>query len=125
VVVLQSSGDYADTATRLTQAISRRGLTIFARIDHAAGARAAGLDLQPEEVLIFGNPKAGTPLMQVDPRAGYDLPLRMLLWQEGDRVLLGYENPEDLAGRYELARQMPLLEAMKSLLSQLALEAAS
>ena len=120
MVVKESSSTYSETASRLADEISRRGLTLFARIDHAAGARGAGLELAPEEVFLFGSPVAGTPLMQRDPRVGYDLPLRMLLWQEGARVLVGYRDPRGLAGDYEVADQQPTLDRMAGLLDQLA-----
>ena len=122
--VRESSSGYAETVARLVDAIARRGLTLFARIDHAAAARAAGLELAPEEVLIFGSPQAGTPLMQQDPRVGYELPLRMLVWQKGDRALVGYRNPAELGGRYQIADHQAALERMASLLDGLAGEAA-
>lgn len=125
MVVKESSSTYSETASRLADEISRRGLTLFARIDHAAGARGAGLELAPEEVFLFGSPVAGTPLMQRDPRVGYDLPLRMLLWQEGARVLVGYRDPRELAGDYEVADQQPTLDRMAGLLDQLATAAAA
>jgi uncharacterized protein (DUF302 family) len=71
--------DHAETTRRLSEAVERRDLTVFARIDHAAAARDAGLQLADEEVLLFGNPRAGTPLMQSDPEIGIELPLRVLV----------------------------------------------
>ena len=68
---------------RLITAITSRGLTVFARVDHAAAAREAGMELAAEELVVFGNPRAGTPLMQSDPRIGIELPLRMLVWEDG------------------------------------------
>jgi uncharacterized protein (DUF302 family) len=123
VIVKESSSAYAETAGRLVDGITRRGLTLFARIDHAAGARGAGLEMAPEEVFIFGSPVAGTPLMQRDPRVGYELPLRMLLWQEGERVQLGYRDPRELSGEYEISDQMAILDRMAGLLGDLAAEA--
>jgi uncharacterized protein (DUF302 family) len=125
VIVRESTDEYVPTAARLVEAITRRGLTVFARIDHAAAARSAGLDLPPEEVFIFGNPQAGTPLMQRDPRVGYELPLRILLWQAGDRVLVGYRDPKELAVRYDLGEERSILDRMAALLSEVAAEAAS
>jgi uncharacterized protein (DUF302 family) len=123
VIVKESSSSYSDTAARLGAAIARRGLTVFARIDHAAAARGVGLELSPEEVFIFGNPQAGTPLMQKDPRVGYELPLRILVWQEGGRVFVGYGDPEELADRYSLAEHKAILERMAALLAEVAAEA--
>jgi uncharacterized protein (DUF302 family) len=124
LIVKESASGYSETATRLGEAIRRRGLTRFARIDHAAAARRVGLELAPEEVLIFGNPQAGTGLMQRDPRVGYELPLRMLVWQEGKRVLVGYRDPSVLADSYDVGELQSVLNRMAMLLDELAAEAA-
>jgi len=108
----------------LLEAIERSGLTVFARIDHAAAAREVGLELAEEEVVLFGSPRAGTPLMQSDRRVGIELPLRMLVWREGEEVLLGHHDPRDLSGSYDLAEQRASLEQMARLLDELAAEAA-
>jgi len=105
-------------------AIERRGLTVFARIDHAAGARAAGLALDDELLVLFGSPISGTPLMQSDRRIGIELPLRMLVWREGDDVLVGYRDPRELAVAYDVAALEATLEKMAALLGELAAEAA-
>jgi len=76
LVVRQSDFDFQTTIDRLVEAITARGVSILARIDHAEGAHSAGLPLDPMVVLIFGNPRAGTPLMQMAPAIGIDLPLR-------------------------------------------------
>jgi uncharacterized protein (DUF302 family) len=125
MVVKRSASDWADTSTSLLDAIERRGLTVFARIDHAAGARAVGLELADEEVILFGSPQSGTPLMQDDPRIGIELPLRMLLWRAGEDVLLGYNDPRELARTYEVTGHQATLEQMARLLEALATEAAS
>src|SRR3712207_3939021 len=75
-------GDVASVVDQLTAALRARGIEIFATVDHAAGARAAGLELADEVLLVFGNPAVGTALMQADPRCGLDLPLRMLVWSQ-------------------------------------------
>jgi uncharacterized protein (DUF302 family) len=100
-------------------------LTLFARIDHAAAARDAGMDLADEEVVVFGSPQAGTPLMRSDPRIGIELPLRIVVWRQGDDVLLGYNDPRQLVASYEVAEHGPALERMAALLEQLAAEAAA
>jgi uncharacterized protein (DUF302 family) len=125
MVLKRSSRSYLDTTGALTQAIERRGLTVFARIDHAAAAREVGLELAEEEVVLFGNPRGGTPLMQSDRRVGIELPLRMLIWREGEDVLLAYRDPRELGGSYDLASQQATLEQMAVLLEGLAGEAAS
>jgi uncharacterized protein (DUF302 family) len=124
MTVKRSASGYAETVGRLVEAIERRGLTVFARIDHALAAREAGLELADEEVVLFGNPRAGTPLMQSDPRIGLELPLRMLVWADGANAMLGYGDPRELAGSYDVAEHQPTLEQMATLLADLATEAA-
>ena len=82
------------------------------------------MDLGDEVVVVFGNPRAGTPLMQADPRVGIELPLRVLVWDQGGQTFVGYSDPRDLADRYNLTSQAATLDAMASLLSALADEAA-
>lgn len=92
-----------ETADRLEAEIRTRGMVVFARIDHAAGAAQAGLSLRPTEVLIFGNARAGTPLMQADQAIGIDLPLKALIWQDANgKVWLSYNEPSWLAKRHGL-----------------------
>src|SRR5262249_59751021 len=86
--------------------IKAKGMTVFARIDHAAGAAQAGLSLRPTEVLIFGNAKAGTPLMQSNQTIGIDLPLKALVWQDAvGKVWLSYNEPSWLAEPHGLAAE--------------------
>ena len=124
MIVTRSASDYATTVARLTDALDKRGIAVFARIDHAAAARDAGLELADELVVVFGNPRAGTPLMQSDPTVGIELPLRMLIWSSAAGVQLGYEDPRELADRYELSQNTATLEAMAGLLAELAAVAA-
>ena len=124
MVVLRSESDHAQVVKRLLAALEQRGLIVFARIDHAGAARAAGLTLADEEVVVFGNPKAGTLLMQSDPRVGIELPLRMLVWRAGDATMVGYEDPRELAARYEVGDRDETLEGIAALLAALAREAA-
>src|SRR5262249_49143321 len=107
--------------------IKARGMTVFARIDHAAGAAQAGLSLRPTEVLIFGNAKAGTPLMQSNQTIGIDLPLKALVWQDADgKVWLSYNEPSWLAKRHGLAAAtQATVDAMANGLGNLARGAAS
>ena len=101
-------------------------MTVFARIDHAAGAAQAGLSLRPTEVLIFGNAKAGTPLMQANQTMGIDLPLKALVWQDADgKVWLSYNEPNWLATRHGLATATKAtVDAMAGGLGALAMGAA-
>jgi uncharacterized protein (DUF302 family) len=92
-----------DTMNRLETAVKAKGMTVFARIDHAAGAAATGLSLRPTEVLIFGNAKGGTPLMQAVQTIGIDLPLKALVWQDASgKTWLSYNDPDWLAKRHDL-----------------------
>jgi uncharacterized protein (DUF302 family) len=93
-----------DTMNRLEAAVKAKGLTVFARIDHAAGAAAIGLTLPPTEVLIFGNAAGGTPLMQSVQTIGIDLPLKALVWQDSSDVTwLSCNDPASLAQRHGLS----------------------
>jgi uncharacterized protein (DUF302 family) len=92
-----------ETLDRLEADVKAKGLTVFARIDHAAGATAVGLSLLPTAVLIFGNAKGGTPLMQSNQLIGIELPLKVLVWQDTTgKTWLSYVDPTDLAKRYGL-----------------------
>jgi uncharacterized protein (DUF302 family) len=104
LVTLPSAHDFAATLERFTAALAAKGATIFARIDHAAGAASVGLALRPTTLIMFGNPKGGTPLMQAAQTAGIDLPLKALIWQDasGD-TWLSYNDPAWLAQRHALA----------------------
>ena len=92
-----------ETLDRFEVAIARYGMTIFARIDHGAAAAKAGLELRPTVVLIFGNARAGTPLMQMAPTIAIDLPLKAVVWQdEADATWLGYNDPVWISRRHGL-----------------------
>jgi uncharacterized protein (DUF302 family) len=116
-----------ETMDRLEAEIKARGLVMFARIDHAAGAAQAGLSLRPTEVLIFGNAKAGTPLMQAEQTIGIDLPLKALVWQDANgKVWLSYNEPNWLAQRHGLtAATKATVDAMADGLGNLARKAAA
>ena len=122
--VTRSSSGFAETEKRLLDAIADRGLKLFAQIDHAAAARDVNMELGPEKVVVFGNPKGGTPLMQIDRRIGIEFPLKMLVWEDDESAWLGYNEPLDLAPHYDVAEHRAALEAMSKLLAALATEAA-
>ncbi len=124
MIVKRCSSGYLETTRSLIEAIERRGLTVFDRIDHAAAAREVGLELADEEVVLFGSPRSGTPLMLSDRRVGIELPLRILVWREGEDVLLAYRDPSELSSAYDIASQQSTLEQMATLLDELATEAA-
>lgn len=125
VVTHASSRTYDETLRQLLDGIARRSLTVFAQFDHAAGARGVGMDLAPETVVVFGSPRAGTPLMQTDPRIGIELPLRIVLWNTEDVTMIGYSDPRELTGVYDVGQHAQTLEAMAALLGDLAQEAAA
>jgi uncharacterized protein (DUF302 family) len=96
-----------DTIEKLEAAVQGKGMTVFARIDHAAGAAEVGLSLRPTELLIFGNAKGGTPLMQSNQTIGIDLPLKALVWQdEAGNTWLSYNDPSWLAKRHGLGHEV-------------------
>jgi len=104
---------------RLETAVKAKGMTVFSRIDHAAGAAEVGLPLRPTELLIFGNAKGGTPLMQSAQTTGIDLPLKALVWQDAaGRTWLSYNDPSWLAKRHGLGHQTePAVRAMAAALA--------
>jgi uncharacterized protein (DUF302 family) len=93
---------YGDTIARLTNALKESGNAIFAMIDQAAAAASVGLTLRPTTLIIFGNPKAGTPFMHAFPLTGLDLPLKFLVWEENGTVSLAYETMSEIAKRYRV-----------------------
>jgi uncharacterized protein (DUF302 family) len=118
LITMRSGYGPQETMNRLEAEVKAKGMTVFARIDHAAGATAAGLPLRPTELLIFGNAKAGTPLMQAMPSIGVDLPLKALVWQDGsDHTWISYNDPHWLAQRHGLGHEVePTVRAMAAAL---------
>ena len=109
------------TMSRLEAAVKAKGLTVFARIDHAEGAAAAGLALRPTELLIFGNAKGGTPLMQAAQTIGIDLPLKALVWQDASgETWLSWNDPAWLAERHGLSGAEAVAGRLGALLEDLA-----
>jgi uncharacterized protein (DUF302 family) len=97
IIKVKSTSDVVTTMDRLEAAVTGAGATVFARVDHAAGAASVDLALDPSQVLIFGNPKMGTAAMQDDPLAGLFLPLKVLVYQDGaGETWLAYQDPEDM-----------------------------
>ncbi|MBZ9988500.1 DUF302 domain-containing protein [Mesorhizobium sp. BH1-1-5] len=103
LVSVESRFGVAETIDRLVDTVTRAGLRVFARVDHAAGAREVGAALRPTELLIFGHPKGGTPLIQDRQLAGIDLPIKALAWEdEQGKVWLSYNDAHWLAERHGL-----------------------
>ncbi len=120
LVSVKSPHSAQETMNRLEATVKERGLNVFARIDHAAGAMKVGKTLRPTELLIFGNPQGGTPLMECAQTAGIDLPLKALVWQDASaQVWLGYNDPAFLAQRHGAAA-CPVVENLRKALSGLA-----
>jgi uncharacterized protein (DUF302 family) len=120
LITVTSPHSATQTMTRLEGIVKERGLNVFARIDHAAGAAKVGKTLRPTELLIFGNPQGGTPLMECAQTAGIDLPLKALVWQdEAGKVMLSYNDPDYLAKRHGAA-SCPAVENLKKALGGIA-----
>ena len=125
LVVAESGHDVATTVDRVAAALRERGVRLFATIDHAAGAREAGLELADEVVLVFGNPAVGTALMQADARAGLDLPLRLLVWSDAGTTRVAFHDPHALADDFALGEHAAVLDALRGLLDHLVAQLAA
>jgi uncharacterized protein (DUF302 family) len=108
------------TMDKFEAIVKDKGLNVFARIDHAAGAAKIGTALRPTEVLIFGNPQGGTPFMECAQSVGIDLPLKALVWEDASsQVWLGYNDPAYLAQRHGVSK-CPVVENLRKALAGLA-----
>lgn len=119
VVRIESRHSVAETVDRLERLLKERTILVFARIDFSGDAARAGMTMRPEQLLIFGNPKAGTPLMLAEPTVGLDLPLKALVWEDtSGKTWIAYNDPAHILQRHgldaaqsaNLAAAMPLLE---------------
>src|ERR1700757_839562 len=103
LVHLRSSYSVPETLKRLESILQAHNLTVFGRVDHSGEAEKAGLKMRPTQLLIFGSPKAGTPLMVASPTLAIDLPLKALVWEDTDgKVWLSYNSPEYLQKRHNV-----------------------
>jgi len=119
--VVRSDASFDTTLQRLRAALVERGITLFAEIDHAGNAREAGLELPPTVVLIFGNARAGTPLMVAAPDIALDLPLRVLVREQPDGVtVLAYHDPARLADAYQVEQVPAGILALPALVAEAA-----
>jgi uncharacterized protein (DUF302 family) len=125
LVEMRSPYSVKETMSRLERIVQERGLNIFARIDHSAGAASIGKSLRPTELLVFGNPKGGTPLMQCVQTTGIDLPLKVLVWEDpAKQVWLGYNDPAYLADRHSVT-DCPVVEKLREAMAGIAEAAVS
>ena len=107
LTTLQSRFSPQETLLKLEAAVKAGGMAVFARVDHAAAAADVGLALRPTELVIFGNARGGTPLMQSDQTMGIDLPLKALIWQDAaGKTWLSYNDPGWLVNRHGMGREM-------------------
>ncbi|HEX3969045.1 MAG TPA: DUF302 domain-containing protein [Edaphobacter sp.] len=120
MIHLSSPRPVLETLARLETIVQEKGLRILARIDHSGDAARAGLSMPPTQLLIFGNAKSGTPLMVASPTAAIDLPLKVLVWQDGEEgVWLSYNSPEYLKQRHQLPDNlMPNIAGLGSICAE-------
>lgn len=113
IVVTRSAHDVNETINRLEAALRAKGVTVFARIDHAGNAQRVGVALRPVQLLIFGNPKLGSPLLESNPMVGLDLPMKALAWEDADgKVWLGYTAAATIAERYRIEDRAAVIDKM-------------
>ncbi|ORJ63419.1 DUF302 domain-containing protein [Geothermobacter hydrogeniphilus] len=121
LITVTSAHSVSQTADRLEAALHAKGMTVFNRIDHAAGAAKVGLQLRPTTLVIFGNPKIGSKLMQCDQQTAIDLPMKALIYKDADgRVQLSYNDPAWLGKRHQLDACQPVLNKISKALSNFA-----
>ena len=122
LITIRSGFGPKETMNRLEEQVRAKGMTVFAHIDHAAGAEAVGMKLRPTDLLIFGAAKGGTPLMQAQQEVGIDLPLKALVWQdEAGTTFLSYNDPAYITRRHGLGEAAkPAVEAMSAALKAIA-----
>lgn len=118
VVTKLSPWSMADTVARLVAVVAARGMKVYAIIDHSGSAREAGLDLRDTKLVIFGSPSALTPVIEAAPLAALDLPLRVVVWEDGYKTLVSYPSPAAVARRYgldgDLAEAIASIDALTS-----------
>lgn len=123
---VQSSFGVKETGDRLEQVLKEKGMKVFNRIDHSAGAQAVGVDLRDTELLIFGNPKVGAPLMKCQQSVGLDLPMKALIWKAEDgSVFISYNTPAYLKNRHAVSGCDQVLKKVEKALAAFTSAAAS
>ncbi|UWQ52687.1 DUF302 domain-containing protein [Leisingera caerulea] len=125
LVTVQSQKSVGETMDALQAAVEDAGATVFARVDHAAGAQNAALELNPSQLLIFGNPKLGTPAMQADMKAGLYLPLKVLAFEDAEgQVWLTYQDPAEMLSGLDIPADAAFIAKMQGALGKLTSKAA-
>lgn len=113
VIKKKSAHDVATTLDQLEKIVTEKGITVMARVDHAKNAEAAGMELRPTQLLIFGNPKLGTALMQANQQIGLDLPMKVLVWEDAEgQVWIAHVAPEELAERHGIAEDHEVVKKL-------------
>lgn len=121
LITVQSSFLVKETADRLENILNEKGMNVFARINHAAGAQKAGISLRPMELIIFGNPKVGAPLMQCQQSVGIDLPQKALIWEdENGKTWFSYNDPAYLATRHDIKNCADVIKKIETALKNFA-----
>ena len=120
LVVKESAHDVPTTMGRLETGLSNAGLTVFIKVDHAAGAEKAGMKLRPTQLIIFGNPKMGTALMNSNQEIGIDLPLKFLVWEDDAGITwVAYNDPKYLADRHDITDRDEVFKKMSGALGKM------
>lgn len=121
LINIKSSHNVKGTADRLENTLREKGMTVFIRINHAEGAQKVGKKLRPTELVVFGNPKVGTPLMQCSQTVGIDLPQKALIWEdEAGHVWFSYNDPRYLAKRHGITECVNVIKKIEKALSNFA-----
>ena len=120
MLVKLSVNNVIETMDRLEKILKTKGVTVFLRLDHAKGAKQAGHDLRPTQLLLFGNPKLGSPLMMSNQSIAIDLPLKAIVWQDSSgKVWLAYNKPSYLAKRFDIKDKEQVIKKMTGVLNKL------
>ncbi|WP_254452900.1 DUF302 domain-containing protein [Ruegeria atlantica] len=120
IIKVNTSKSVQEAMDALEAAVGNAGATVFARVDHAAGAEKVGMSIPANQVLIFGNPALGTPAMQIDPRAGLFLPLKVQAYEDANgQVWLAYEDPKETMDEFDEVEKSPVIEKMRGALAKL------
>jgi uncharacterized protein (DUF302 family) len=120
IIKIEATGSVSEVTDRLEAAVGTAGATIFARVDHTAGAESVGMEMQDAQLLIFGNPKLGTPAMQADILAGLQLPLRVLVYDDGEgKTWLAYQDVDDMFDDLDIDDDAGFVKMMEGALKKL------